>query len=87
MTYEYYIMSAYFIFIFALLYAVRNVENIAANPTVHHVMEKVSYNLRDIPRVNYTEPSSDEDEPEEVKKVVRLRRERNAYSRILEVSN
>ena len=85
-------MSAYFFFIFTLLYAVRNVENIAANPTVHHVMEKVSYNLRDIPRVNYKELSSD-DEDEQVtnsnseEKLTRRRRDRNAYSRILEVPN
>ena len=84
MTYEYYVMSAYFLFIFALLYASRNVERIAGNPTVNHVMEKVSYNLRDLPRVNYKEISSDEEVSEEEERI-RRRRDRNAYSRILEV--
>jgi hypothetical protein len=100
MTYEYIVVVTYFFFIFSLLYASRNVERIAEHPTTKKVMEKVVYNLRDLPRVNYAEVSEEEQEEEEEEEeeerviepssdeeVVRRRRDRNAYSRILEVPN
>lgn len=65
MSYESIIVAIYFTFLFALLYASRNVQRIAEHPKTQAVFEKITYNLRKLPRVDYTEILSDEDEEEE----------------------
>lgn len=89
---------AYFMFLFGLIYMSWNVDRVAQHPMMESLVEKVTYNLRDIPRVNYKEISSDEEgsqsdsqeaaseasEEESDAPSVRKRRDRNPMGRILE---
>lgn len=94
------VIFAYFCFLFGLLYASRNVDRIAEHPTTKAVVEKFTYNLRDLPRVDYKEFSSDESEPEQEQEQVESpmdvdsesdseglrRRDRNPLGRMIEAS-
>jgi hypothetical protein len=89
----------YFMFLFGMFYMTRNVEQIAQNRMMEALVQKlqdnVPYNLRDIPRVDYTEPTtSDEEgtseaseeesevEPEQV--ICKRRRDPNPIGRMIE---
>ena len=97
--YAFMVLSAYFMFLAGIGFATRNVDRIAEHPVTEALMNKFHYNLRDIPRVDYKEPSSDEDlseAPEESETsefnnsyngtadLVKRRRDRNAYNRIMD---
>lgn len=62
MNFEYIMLFSYFLFLFGLLIAANNIPRIAAHPAAEALAQKITYNLRDIPRVNYKEPSSDDEE-------------------------
>ena len=98
MTYEFLVLFAYFFFLFGLLYASRNVDRIAEHAENLDAMKRVAYNLRAIPRVDYYEPSSDEEMSQEdagspmnldseSETEVRHRRDRNPVGRMLEASD
>lgn len=55
------ILAWYFIMLFSIMIAVRNVDYIANHPRTEQLVNKIRYNLRDIPRVNYKEDSSEEE--------------------------
>jgi hypothetical protein len=124
MYYESIIMGIYFGFLFTLFFFSQNVQRIADHPRTQAVVQKMAYNLRELPRVDYTELSSEEESEEEElqehkeydseeesedleegseeediqspietdswsenEEVVRKRRERNCYSRLVDVPN
>jgi cytoskeletal protein RodZ len=64
MSYEYTILFGYFLFIVGLIYMANNVEFLAEHPTTQAICNTFRYNLRDVPRINYKEISSDESESE-----------------------
>ena len=96
-TPDMYFVFAYFLFLFALLVAVNNGSQVA-NYAEKFVQEK-SYNLRDLPRVDYKEVTSEEEDDdedddemsvssEEIEQTTLFhRRERNPIGRILETSD
>lgn len=61
MTLEFIVLFSYFLFLFGLLVAANNIPRIAAHPAAEALTEKIRYNLRDIPRVDYSELSSEEE--------------------------
>lgn len=63
-SYALFMLLSYFMFLFGILYMSHNVERVAQHPLMESLAEKIRYNLRDVPRVNYKEISSD-DEVEE----------------------
>ncbi len=91
-------LAAYFMFLFGMMYMSWNVERVAQHPTLEYVVDKVRYNLRDLPRVDYTEFLNDSDsgaeeegeaaseasEEESDEPSVRKRRDRNPVGRMLE---
>lgn len=91
-----FMLFAYFMFLFGLFYMARNVEQVAQHPMMEGLVDKVRYNLRDIPRVDYTQFMSDDSqsesqevtpeasEEESDEPSVRKRRDRNPMGRILE---
>ena len=102
MMYESIVLFSYFLFLFGLLYASRNITQIAEHPASIEAMKRVAYNLRAIPRVDYRESSSDEemsqeevaspmdiDSPSETPSdtELRQRRDRNPVGRMLEASD
>ncbi len=66
MTIEYIALVSYFFFLFGLIFVANNVNRLAAHPAALAVADKIQYNLRDVPRVNYKEISSEESEGEDV---------------------
>jgi flagellar biosynthesis component FlhA len=65
MTIEYIMLFSYFLFLFGLLIGVNNIPYLAAHPVAESLTEKIRYNLRDVPRVDYKETSSDEEDEQE----------------------
>jgi hypothetical protein len=66
-----------------------NVNRIANHPMTEQIANKLRYNLRDIPRVDYTELSSDEGDQEstsESESTLRQRRDPNPMSRMISES-
>lgn len=97
--FEFAFLGIYFTFLLLLLFSVQNVETIANSAAAQRVAEKIQYNLRDLPRINYREPQSDEDlsdqsdgeqedasseEIAEAEPLVKRRREPNPLARMLE---
>jgi len=97
--YAFVMLVTYFIFLGGLVFATWNVERIAEHRFTEALVNKFRYDLRDLPRVNYKEVSSDEDvsdsfeEPETsnydnsynvTADVVKRRRERNPIGRIMD---
>jgi hypothetical protein len=94
-------LGIYFTFLLVLIFSVQNVDAIANSEAAQKIAEKIKYNLRDIPRVNYREPQSDEDvsdqsdeEQEDASSVeiseagcVRRRRDPNPLSRMLDATD
>lgn len=84
------VLAAYFMFLAGIMYMSRNVERVANHRMVEAIVDKVcnGYDLRKLPRVNYKEVSSDEDEymsaQDEEPSPLR-HRDRNPIGRILEV--
>ena len=88
MPIEFVVLLCYFFFIFGLIYMANNVNQIADHPMTEQIVNKFRYNLRDVPRVDYTEPVSDESEQEsdsahESYSALRQRRDPNPISRII----
>lgn len=81
MLYVFLALTFYFMFLGGILFLAWNVERVARDPIIEAVVNKVRYNLREIPRVDYTEMSSDSEE-EQV--VVKRRRDRNPIGRMIE---
>lgn len=89
-------LYAYLMFILGLMFLVNNVPTVAAK--VEEYVPLKTYNLRDIPRVNYKEESEEEEEEmedcdcnsagaaihSEDEKVTLRRRERNPLGRLLD---
>ncbi len=75
------------------MYMANNVNRIANHPMTEQIANKLRYNLRDIPRVDYTELSSDEGDQEstsesesESEPTLRQRRDPNPMSRMISES-
>lgn len=95
-SYSMLMLSAYFLFLFSLIYMSRNVEKVAQHPLMENVADKVRYNLRNIPRVDYTEISSEDSQSESQEVTsefsqeesdepsLRKRRNRNAITNLLD---
>lgn len=84
MTIELFILGAYFLFLLSLMYLANNI-GYYANHTEQFV-KTIGYNLRDLPRVDYTEEDSDLSEStasEEENLSLRNRRDKNPVSRII----
>lgn len=90
MPYELMILIGYFFFIVGLIYMANNIQRFAEHPTTEAIFNSFRYNLRDVPRVNYKEISSDESESESddepITQEVRKRRDRIPMSRIVDES-
>lgn len=65
MSYEYTILLGYFLFIVGFIYVVNNIQMVAEHPATEAIYNSFRYNLRDMPRVNYKEISSDEESESE----------------------
>ena len=61
-SYAFFMLFSYFMFLFGILYMTQNAERVAQHPYMERLVEKIQYNLRDLPRVNYKEISSDEED-------------------------
>lgn len=96
-SYAIVMLGFYFMFLFGILYMARNVEQVARNRVLEAVVDKVRYNLRDVPRINYAEvdtsseedatpeASEEESEVESEEEVVRKRRrDPNPMARMIE---
>ena len=86
------ILMSYFVFIIGLIYMANHMNQIANHPMTEQIISKFRYNLRDVPRVDYKELSSDEDDQmstsssdteQNEDSVLRQRRDPNPVSRIL----
>jgi hypothetical protein len=101
MPYELMILIGYLFFITSLIFMANNIQRFAEHPTTEAIFNSFRYNLRDIPRVNYKEISSDESESESeqeqeqeqdssddehIIQEVRKRRDRISMSRIVDES-
>jgi hypothetical protein len=94
-------LSAYFMFLFGMIYMSWNVERVAQNPALEALVDKVRYNLRDLPRVDYREFTNETDSQEEEEEEaaseaseeesdepsVRKRRDRNPIANLLDHIN
>ena len=87
------ILISYFTFIFGLIYVANHMNQVANHPMTEQIINKFRYNLRDIPRVDYKELSSDEDDQMSTSSsdteqtqdsTVRQRRDPNPMSRIID---
>lgn len=85
------ILGAYALFLLTLLYLAINIHYYTTYGKAEYRVERTMYNLREIPRVDYTEVSSEEEEEyeevsseEEENPTPRNRRDKNPVSRILE---
>lgn len=88
--YAFMVLISYFMFLSGIFYTIRNVQNVAYHPLTEALADKVHYNLRDIPRVDYTEPSSDSDssdsfEETEESTLKKRHHDRNPMSRLMEI--
>ena len=65
-TFAFIMLMFYFMFLIGMFYMTRNVEQIAQHPIMGTLVQKlqdnVRYNFRDIPRVDYTEPATSDEE-------------------------
>jgi hypothetical protein len=88
-------LSAYFMFLFGMIYMSWNVGRVAQNPALEALVDKVRYNLRDLPRVDYREFTNETDSQEEEaaseaseeesdEPSVRKRRDRNPIANLLD---
>ena len=73
--FEMFMLIGYFFFLMGLVIAANNVQRIAKAQATEAVVNKILYNLRDIPRVDYKEESSDDEEKEEVEEEVEEKEE------------
>ena len=91
-------LSAYFMFLFGMIYMSWNVPRVAQNPALEALVDKIRYNLRDLPRVDYTEFTNETDSQEEEaaseaseeesdEPSVRKRRDRNPIANLLDHIN
>lgn len=89
MTIEYIFLGMYFLFLLSLMMLANNVKYVAEHPVTERLINKIRYNLRDVPRVDYKELSDDESSPSdnevsEEEFTLRNRRDTNPISRIIE---
>ena len=90
-------LGFYFVFLFGMMFMTWNIERVAQHPVMETFADKIRYNLRDIPRVNYAEDdtsseedatpeaSEEESEVESEEEVVRKRRrDPNPMARMME---
>ena len=94
--YAFVMLGFYFMFLFGMFYMSQNVERIARNRMLEAVVDKVRYNFRDLPRVNYKEidssseedatpeASEEESEVESEEGIRKRRRDPNPLGRIIE---
>lgn len=90
------VLVFYLAMLYSMVFAVQNVEFIANHPRTEQIVNKITYNLRNAPRVNYKEVSSEEEMSEssdedlvassvpEKEQEVHRRRDPNPMSRIIE---
>lgn len=83
------VLVFYLAMLYSMVFAVQHVEFIANHPRTEQLVHKITYNLRNVPRVNYKEVSSEEEmsesSEEDVKEQeLRRRRDPNPMSRIIE---
>jgi hypothetical protein len=87
------ILISYFTFIFGLIYMANHMNQVANHPMTEQIVNKFRYNLRGVPRVDYKELSSDEDDQmstsssdteQNEDSTLRQRRDPNPVGRIIE---